>query len=84
MSRAKCRAASEFRPKLHSRSKSLSLGGLDRSRAVGRKSLDIPKYGRESQDVPKFGCESLDLGRKSLSKLHSRAESLSLESLDRI
>ena len=56
MSGAKGRAASEFRPKLHSRSESLSLEGLEKSRAVGRKSLDITK----------FGHESLGMGRKSL------------------
>ena len=60
ISRAKGRAASGFRPKLH-------------SRAVGRESLNIPKFGRESLnmgreslDIPKFGRESLDMGRESL------------------
>ena len=43
------------------------------SRAVGRKSLDIPKFGRESLEmgresleIPKFGRQSLDMGRESL------------------
>ena len=73
MSRAKGRAASGFRPTLPSRAESLSLESLDMSCAVGRESLDIPKFGRESLDmdreslgVPKFGRESLDMGRKSL------------------
>ena len=80
MSRAKGRAASGFRPKLHSRAESLSLESLDMSRAVGRESLDIPKLGgesldmgresldmgRKSLDIPNFGRESLDIGRKSL------------------
>ena len=73
MSRAKGRAASGFRPKLHSRAESLSLESLDMSRFVGRESLDIPKFGRksldmgrESLDIPKFGRESLDMGHKSL------------------
>ena len=77
MSRAKGRAASGFRPKLHSRAESSSLESLDMSRAVGRESLNIPKFGRESLDmgrenldnIPKFGHESLDMGRESLSKL---------------
>ena len=56
MSRAKVCAASGFRPNLHSRAESLSLESLDMSRAVGRESLDIPKFGRKS----------LDMGRKSL------------------
>ena len=45
----------------------LSLESLDKSRAVGRESLDIPKFGREVLDmgrniltVLKFGRESLD------------------------
>ena len=67
------RATSGFRPKLHSRAESMSLESLDMSRAVGRLSLDIPKFGRESLDmgresldIPKFGRKSLDLGRESL------------------
>ena len=43
------------------------------SRAVGRESLDLPKFGREnldmgreSLDVPKLGRESLDMGHESL------------------
>ena len=42
------------------------------SRAVGRKSLDIPKFGREnldmgreSLDIPNFGRKSLHMGRES-------------------
>ena len=69
MSRAKGRASSRFRPKLHSRAESLSLESLDMS----RESLDILKFGRESLDmgrksldIPKFGRESLDMGHKSL------------------
>ena len=56
------RAASGFRPKLHSRAESLRLKSLDMSRPVCRKSMDIPKFGRESLDmcrqsldIPKFG-----------------------------
>ena len=73
MSRAKGRAASGFRPKLHSRTESLSLESLDMSHAMGRKSLDLPNFdcesldmGRESLDIPKFGRESLDIGCESL------------------
>ena len=73
MSGAKGRAASGFRPKLHSRTESLSLESLDMSRAVGRESLNIPKFGRESLDmggenldIRKFGRQSLDMGRESL------------------
>ena len=73
MSCAKGRAASGFRPKLHSRAESLSLESLDLSRAVSRANLDISKFGRESLDniresldIPKFGRESLDMGRESL------------------
>ena len=73
MSRAKGRAASGFRSKLHSRAESLSLKSLDMSRAVGRESLDIPNFGHESLDIgreslniQKFGRESLDMVRKSL------------------
>ena len=50
-------AASGFRPKLHSRAESLSLESLNMSRAVGRESLDIPKFGREILDK---GRETLD------------------------
>ena len=38
------RTASGYRPKLHCRAESLSLESLDMSHAVGRKSLDIPKF----------------------------------------
>ena len=84
MSRAKCRAASGFRPKLHSRAESLSLESLDMSRFVGRESLDIPKFGRKSLDM---GRESLDipkLGRESLDILKFGCESLDMghKSLD--
>ena len=58
MTRAKGRAASGFRPKLHSCAESLSLESLALSRAVGRESLDIPKFGRESLDI---GRESLNI-----------------------
>ena len=55
-------AASKFRPKLHSRARSLSLESLAMSRAVGcRDSLDIPKICRESLDTPKICRESLDI-----------------------
>ena len=91
MSRAKGRVASGFRPELHSRAESLSLESLERSRAVGQKSLDITKFGRkrlemghESQDVPKFCCQNLDWEAKISPKLHIRAKNLSLECLDRI
>ena len=56
MSRAKGRAASGFRSKWHSQAESLSLESLDMSRAVGRESLDMPK----------FGHKNLEMGRKSL------------------
>ena len=91
MSRAKGRAASGFRPKLHSRAASLSLESLDMSRFVGRENLDIPKFGRksldmgrESLDIPKFGRESLDMGRKSLDIPKFGRESLDMghKSLD--
>ena len=59
----KGRATSGFRPNLQSRAESLS---LDMSSAVGRESLDIPKFGRESLDIPRFGDQSLDMGRESL------------------
>ena len=43
------------------------------SHAVGRESLDIPKFGRESMDmgresldIQKFGRESLDMGRENM------------------
>ena len=69
----KRRAASGFRPKMHSRAESSSLESLDMSRAVGREFLDISKFyreslnmGRESLDIPKFGRESLNMGRESL------------------
>ena len=80
MSRAKDRATSGFRPTLHRRAESLSLESLDMSRAVGRESLDMPKFGRErldmgreSLDIAKFGRESLDLpkfGRGNLDMGH--------------
>ena len=67
------RAASEVRPKLHSRAEKLSLKSLDKSRAVGRISLDIPKFGRESLNIgreslhiPRIGREKLDMGRECL------------------
>ena len=47
MSPAMGRPASEFRPKLHSGAKSLSLESLDMNRAMCRESLDIPKLGHE-------------------------------------
>ena len=50
------RATSGFRSTLHSHTESLRLESLDISRAVGRESLDIPKFGRES----------LEMGRESL------------------
>ena len=87
-------AASEFRPKLHSRAESLSLKSLDMRCAVGRESLDIQKFGRESLDmgresldITKFGRESLDMGRESLDIPKFGRESLDIpkfgrESLD--
>ena len=66
-------ATSGFRPKVHSRTESLSLEILDMNRNVGRESLDIPKIGHESLDmgrgildIPKFGRLSLDMGPESL------------------
>ena len=51
----------------------MSLESLDMSHAVGRESLDIPKFGRESMDmgresldIQKFGRESLDMGRENM------------------
>ena len=79
MGRAKGRAASGFRPKLHSRAESLSLECLEMSRAVGRVSLYLPKLSRESL------VKSRAKGRAASGfrpKLHSRTESLNLESLD--
>ena len=85
------RAASGYGPKLHCRAESLSLESLDMSHAVGRKSLDIPKFGRESLAVgrkslviPKFGRESLAVGRKSLDipKFGRESLAMGLESLE--
>ena len=64
----KSRATSGFRPKLHSRAESLSLESLDMSRAVGRESLDIPKFGRECLEM---GRESLYPWTTSLPERHN-------------
>ena len=59
----KGRATSRFRPKLHSRAESLSLESLNMSRAVGRESLEYPKFGHQSLDMclsrPNFGMSRL-------------------------
>ena len=56
------RAASGLRPKLQSHAESLSLESMDKSRAVVRGSLIIPKFDRESLDM---GRESLQIDEKS-------------------
>ena len=59
MSRAKGRAASAFRPKLHSRAESLSLESLDMSRHKGRAASGFrPKLHSRAESL---SLESLDI-----------------------